>query len=350
MASVVRVKGIKRYRHPKTGRWYCYHRKSGAPIMSEFGSAAFFAELAELERSSKTTEALPGSLGHVMRAYMRSAEWGSLRQKTRFSYERALEILKPLEGMPLHKITRPFVFALRDTKILPKRGAWHANYAVTVMRILLGFAHDRGWIPTNPLSDRIKKIKIARRGGPANRPWSADECRVVLERAPSQLAIPIALAMFSGLRKSDVLSATTAAIHDGEITVRTSKRGRQISVPLHPTLMGIIARRPKSDAVQIAVNSHGSPWTESGFNASFRTFKIGLENENVIGKGLTLHGLRHTLGTRLREAGADDRTIGDILGQKSTAMARHYSESAQLPQQARELLMNLDPTRAKNKS
>jgi integrase len=90
-------------------------------------------------------------------------------------------------------------------------------------------------------------------------------------------------------------------------------------------------------------------WTESGFNTSFRTFKLALEKDEAIGKGLTLHGLRHTLGTRLREAGADDRTIADILGQKSTAMARHYSESARLPDQTRELLMNLDPTKAKNK-
>ena len=318
-------------------------------MMSEFGSSAFFAELAELERASKMTEVLPGTLGHVVRAYMRSAEWSSLRPKTRFSYQRALDILKPIERMPLHKITRPFVFALRDTKILPKHGLWLANYLVTVMRILFAFAHDRGWMEANPLSDRIKKIKVPRRDGPANRPWSADECRAVLERAPSQLAIPIALAMFSGLRKSDVLSTTAAGIRDGEITVRTSKRGRQISVPIHPILASILARRPASDAVQIAVNSYGLPWTESGFNASFRKFRMALEKDGVIGRGLTLHGLRHTLGTRLREAGADDRTIADILGQKSMTMARHYSESARLPDQARELLMKLDPTKAKNK-
>jgi hypothetical protein len=29
--------------------------------------------------------------------------------------------------------------------------------------------------------------------------------------------------------------------------------------------------------------------------------------------------------------GADDRTIADILGQKSVSMARHYSENATLP-------------------
>ena len=91
------------------------------------------------------------------------------------------------------------------------------------------------------------------------------------------------------------------------------------------------------------------PWTESGFNASFRTFKKTLEKAGLIEPGLTPHGLRHTLGTRLREAGADDRTIADILGQRSTSMARHYSENAELPAQARELLSGVDPTKRRNK-
>jgi integrase len=96
--------------------------------------------------------------------------------------------------------------------------------------------------------------------------------------------------MFSGLRKADVLSVSLASIQNGEISVRTSKRGQQIRVPIHPVLQRAIKARPKSNAVQIAVNSLGMPWTESGFNASFRTFKAGLEREGLTRPGLTLHG------------------------------------------------------------
>ncbi len=350
MASIVRVKGIKRFRHSQTGRWFCYHRKTKTPIKSEFGTPEFFVELAEIESALKKTVPLPGTLGLLVHDFTKSPGWSALRPKTRFSYERALYVLKPLGNMPLHKIDRPFVFRLRDEKILPKHGAWMANYVVTVMRLLLGFAHDRGFMGANPLAERIKKVKIARPDGPANRPWSAEECQVVLERAPPQLALPIALAMCSGLRKADVLSVTMASLRDDQITVRTSKRGVQIRVPVHPILREEVGRRPKTNAVQIAVNSHGMPWTESGFNASFRTFKTKLEQEHLIETGLTIHGLRHTLGTRLREAGADDRTIADILGQRSTSMARHYSESAALPDQAQDLLSNLKLTGAANKS
>jgi site-specific recombinase XerD len=57
-----------------------------------------------------------------------------------------------------------------------------------------------------------------------------------------------------------------------------------------------------------------------------------------------MHGLRHTLGTRLREAGADDRTIADILEQKSVSVAGHYSVNAALPAHAGALVRGLKHT------
>jgi len=77
-----------------------------------------------------------------------------------------------------------------------------------------------------------------------------------------------------------------------------------------------------------------------GFAASWGKLRWALEAEGVIARGLTSHGLRHTLGARLREAGADDRTIADILGQRSASMARRYSENAALPDHARGLVSN----------
>jgi integrase len=46
--------------------------------------------------------------------------------------------------------------------------------------------------------------------------------------------------------------------------------------------------------------------------------------------GLTLKGLRHTVATVLREMGKDFATIADALGQKSEAMAKHYSRRADM--------------------
>lgn len=259
--------------------------------------------------------------------YMRSPDWNSLRLRTRVSYRRAFDVLKPLDAMPLMKIDRAFIFTLRDTRILPRHGTWLANYTVTVLSIVLRFASDRGWLKQNPLAQRVRKLRVKREAR-GNRPWSELECHTVLEHAPPHLRLPIALAMCAGLRKADFLTVTLSALQNNTIKVRTSKRGVPIKIPIHPLLSEALSARPRSDALQIAVNSRGESWTDTDFNASFRAFKLKLEAAGLIEAGLTPHGLRHTLGTRLREAGADDRTIADVLGQRAASMARLYSENA----------------------
>jgi integrase len=340
--TAVHVKGLNRYK--SKGTTYCYHRKTGKRLNATFGTAEFLNELEALERSLKIVKAVPGSLGMVVAEYRQSPDWASLRPKTRLSYERALAVLKALDEMPVIKMDRQFVFALRDRKIFPKHGAWLANYTITVLNILFRFAEDRGWLKANPLSERVKKIKIKRDDQGANRIWSEQECNIVIDRAPAHIRLPLALAMFAGFRKTDFLSVPMTAVNNGTIAVKTSKRGVQVSIPVHPILAAAISARPNSDATQIAVNSYGEPWTETGFNASWNKFKKKLEAEGVIEPGLTPHGLRHSLGTRLREAGADDRTISDILGQRSSSMARHYSENATLPENAKNLLAGLNLT------
>ncbi len=62
--------------------------------------------------------------------------------------------------------------------------------------------------------------------------------------------------------------------------------------------------------------------------SSWHKVKKRLEAEGKIGPGLTLKGLRHTMATILAEMGQGERTIADVLGQKTTEMARHYSRRA----------------------
>ena len=101
-----------------------------------------------------------------------------------------------------------------------------------------------------------------------------------------------------------------------------------------------IAQRPKSVSGILCVSSRVEPWTEMGFAASWGKLSRALEAEGVIGRGLTSYYIRHTLGARLREAGAEHRTVADILGQRSTAMARRYSEASALPDHAKDLVSN----------
>ena len=161
--KVIRLRGIKSYRHPKSGIVYHYHRPTGMRLKAPYGSAEFVQEVRALEERQKLKEAqkaIPGTLGLAIGKWRATPEWSNLKPKTRVSYERAIAVLQPLEDMPLVQITRPFILDLR-TKIFAKRGRWMSNYGVTVLRLILAFSVDRGWLGTNPLAERVKKVRKA---------------------------------------------------------------------------------------------------------------------------------------------------------------------------------------------
>ncbi len=53
-----------------------------------------------------------------------------------------------------------------------------------------------------------------------------------------------------------------------------------------------------------------------------------LVKEGKVGPGLTFHGLRHTVGKKLAEAGCTKEQIKAVLGHKSDAAANIYIEEA----------------------
>jgi integrase len=67
-----------------------------------------------------------------------------------------------------------------------------------------------------------------------------------------------------------------------------------------------------------------------------------LEAKGRVGVGLTVHGLRHSVATRLREAGFDKQTIADFLGQETTGMVGYYSRDADLKGTMRKVVEFID--------
>jgi integrase len=135
-----------------------------------------------------------------------------------------------------------------------------------------------------------------------------------------------------------------------EIATRRSKTGEPVFLPCPAQLIEILANAPPHDAITVCANSDGKPWTTSGFRASWRKVRVKLEADGKVGPGLTLYGLRHTVGTILREMGFDERTIADMLGQKTLEMARHYVKTADLKPKMRGVITRLDVELDKRKT
>jgi integrase len=325
--TIVRVKGVKRFQD-RHGKWRCYHRKTGVPIKAEFGTGEFFAELARLEGLAvQVGDPRPGSLGMLIAGYRGNTAFTGLASRTRVDYQRVFDYLKPISDTPLSKFDRPLIVRIRDKA--SSRGRRFANYVKAVLSIIFGWGAERGFVDANPAKD-VKNIRRPKGAPHANRPWTDAERHTVLDSAPASLKAAIALMMFTGLGPEDALHLPRTFYKEGEIATNRSKTGEPVFWPAPTPLREILAAAPAHDAITLCANSRGHPWTTSGFRASWRTLQQDLLKEDRIGPGLTLYGLRHTVAVILREAGFDERTIADALGQKTIEMARHYARGADL--------------------
>lgn len=338
--TVVRIKGLKRYFEPKTGKWYAYHRKSGRRIAAEFGSAEFFAELAAIEADTKGEAAKPGTLGALIVSYRKSAGFQSLQTRSKSDYQKVLEYLRPLAESPLTELTQGWVARLRD-KTFQKKKRKFANYTLTVLSIMFEHAIEQELMGSNPVT-KVKRVRKANDAPEANRPWLDSERDAVSAALPAHMRLPVMLMMYCGLDPQDALRLPRTAVSGGKLDTRRGKTGVAVWVPLPKPVVDAITEQPEHSAITLCANSYGKPWTVSGFRASWRPVRVKLEEAGQVQPGLTLKGLRHTVATILREMGKDYSAIAEMLGQKTEAMARHYSRRADMSKKMTETIADFE--------
>jgi len=114
--TIVRIRGLKRFRHRKSGIWYSYHRKSGVRIEPPHtcGTPEFFAALNEAETKHKDKAPVPGTFGALVRSYRNSSLFLTLKARSRRDYLYVLDWLRGLDGMPIAQMDSSFVAKLRD--------------------------------------------------------------------------------------------------------------------------------------------------------------------------------------------------------------------------------------------
>ncbi|SHM74148.1 Site-specific recombinase XerD [Roseovarius litoreus] len=341
----VKVKGFKIF-DDRHGKARCYHRATGHKIDLEktpLGSAGFFAECARISAIAEARKAQalkPGTLGGLIKAYFQTEHFGNLADATKRDYRKCADFLHPIRDTPVSVITTPLVSAIHD-KAAGKIGWRRANMVRTFLSQVFRHAIPRGLIDQDYATGVIPKPRPKDRPY-ANRPWSIEERSVVLDRAAPHVRVAVALIMNTGLDPSDALKLTRRQIDGKTIWGVRGKTGHEVAIPISPTLQAALDAAPAHDAVTILATSTGKPWTYNGFSTVWHRLKKKLEAEEAVQPGLTLKGLRHTVATTLREAGLEERQIADLLGQKTLAMARHYSRSANLADRNRITMETLE--------
>jgi integrase len=212
--------------------------------------------------------------------------------------------------------------------------------------LLFNWAIKRGGMTTNP-AIVVELIKAAADAKEANRPWIPEELETVLQEAPPELRPGSALDAYVGMREGDVILATWS-IYDGQTIAyqpaKTRRARTLVQVRAHARLREVLDETPRRGLL-IVLGARGGPFAQDGFRARFFALLRRLEAEGKIGPDLPFHGLRHTLGTLLAEAGCDPPTIAAVLGHRTTAMAEHYSRRARRGELADAAIMRLEEIR-----
>jgi integrase/recombinase XerC len=132
----------------------------------------------------------------------------------------------------------------------------------------------------------------------------------------------------AGMRIAEALSLTGGALPMGEMLVVTGKGGKQRAVPILPLVRDAVADYAAK-----------SPWTLDKSEALFRGAKGGPLSQGMVQKAMararialglpasaTPHALRHSFATHLLGAGADLRSLQELLGHASLGSTQIYTK------------------------
>jgi integrase len=324
-------------------RTYHYHRATGVRLLQNPTSAEGLLEIAALDRRAlrlnATAQAAPGTFAALWLAYRGdptiagdkgSPEWRALKPRTRSDYQKVRDWIGDAAAKMIVKALTPGdILKLRD-KAAAAKGRRFGTYALQVVRLVLEWGKDRDWRPDNPAMG-LKAIRKPKGDAEVNRAWSPAEIEAFSRAAPPQLMIPFLLGLFAGMRQGDALIVTWAAYDGSALRWIAGKNDEHCIAPVTGKFKEVLdrAKAKRGSTVQIALNSAGSPWTQSGFRASFFKLIKKLEAKKTVRPGCTFHGLRHTIATTARDGGeTSEWRIAAAIGDRSTDMAAVYGRDA----------------------
>ena len=303
--TTIRIPGVKSY--TSHGTTYYYLRRTGKPIADPATGvlidpgkdlAAFAARVVAMKAG---LDAMPppavmkaGTLLDLIEAYRGRAskpgeagrdpspEWLALSQGTRTSYDRVLDPEKgyirkaykdSLADVPLEHITTPFVMTLRN-KVNKISGFWFANYTVSVLRPLFGWANLYGHMTGNPAKgvpalDRPEGLK------PQHISWADAEFSAMydgaMQRGWTGIAMALALGRFAGWATADICHQPPAAWQDPRIVFvrrKGRRRGRVTNMQAPQELQTVMRALPiEPKARTLVTNEQGEPYTEDGLRS-----------------------------------------------------------------------------------
>ncbi len=304
-------------------------------IREHLGSDGFHKQYGEL--IATTVERAPGvddrprpnSLRWLCVQFFRSPDYNRLDQRTQYTRRRIVEamLLEPVApgakdlfaDFPLDRLTAKALRVLRDRKAnLP--GA--ANNRVRALRRIFGWALESDLIASNFARD----VKYIGEGSDGWHSWSVEELDQFEQRHPlgTKARLALALLMYTGARRSDVVQLGQQHIRDGWITFKQRKTGGTVELPVSPVLVEAIDAAAVVGASTFLVTEHGKPFSIAGFGNWFRRRCDEADLPHC-----SAHGVRKASAARAAENGATAHQLMAMFGWLTMREAERYTREAQ---------------------
>lgn len=328
---------------------YYYHRVAKVRLPDAYGSPEFAEAWASAERAVRTASArgdAPGTFADLVAAFEASDDWEALAERTRRDYQSIRTwLLQQGAGRGFTRdLSQAQAERILDAALRQKKWRF-AVYVLQYCRRLWNWSQEKAarkkrWGEGNPWRDiRAPKRprELARRE--ANRPWLPEEIAAVLQRAPVGLrrAYVLGACGFDGGTMLTLTWADYDAARGVFADAAREKTGVGGYTIVYPPLRPFLEDGERT-AASIVTNAHGAPFkTVNSFQKRSSEFLRALAAtedahgnpvDPVVGEGLTLHGLRHTLAKAIADAGADLRAIQAALRHSTARMSLHYSNNA----------------------
>lgn len=331
-------------RHGKPRRYLRIGKRNVCPLpISEYWTREFqeaYDAALEAHRLGKTpgkpigaNRTRPGSLDALAVAYFQSAEFLSLAKSTQATYRGIIERLRLEYGRLLVAgLQRQHVRAIIAKRVDTPAAA---NNLLRMLRILMRFAIDENWRKDDPCIG-VKSVKIRTSGFHT---WTEDEISE-FEQAwfiGTRERLAFDLLLCTGQRRSDAICMGWQHLRNGTLTVRQTKTGATLALPIHPKLQASLDELPRTN-LTFLLTGKGQPYTPAGFGNWFRD----AIREARLPARCCAHGLRKAAARRLAEAGCTPHQIASVTGHKSLKEVERYTYAASQKQLAEDAMAKVN--------
>lgn len=333
----VEIAYVKAYRD-RHGRMRFYYRRKGLPTVAlpgQPGTAEFMAayaaadaraprSLSDQVRAAAEARIQPRSINALIIQYYATPDFQQLASSTRRAYRGQLDRFRTLYGSKGATSIQTQHLEAIFLKMADRPEA-AANLRKRLRKVFR-LAVRLGWRADNPVTE----TEITRKRDRGIKGWSEAEIAAFeahwAEGTRERLAM--ALCLYTGQRRSDVVRMGRQHVSDGRISVVQQKTAHRLKIRLHPRLAATISAHARDNPAEAAhltflTTAKGAPFTVEGFGNWFRDAcaEAGL-------KGKSPHGLRKSAGRRLAEAGCSEKQIAAVLGHTSLGEVARYTREA----------------------